>query len=63
VADPPDPKAPAAPEASWRLLPVSQAVQICQISERQPHRIGHDGRIPVLRFGRSVRIRPADLGL
>jgi excisionase family DNA binding protein len=57
-------RAPAAgSEASNRLLTVAQAAELCQISERQLHRMIRDGRIRVLRFGRSVRIRPADLGL
>ena len=46
-----------------RLLTVAQAAEVCQISERQMRRMIGDGRIPVLRFGRSVRIRPADLGI
>jgi excisionase family DNA binding protein len=46
-----------------RLLTVAQAAVICQISERQIHRMIRDGRLPVLRFGRSVRIRPKDLGI
>ena len=46
-----------------RLLTAAQAAELCQISERQLRRMIHDGRIRVLRFGRSVRIRPADLGL
>ena len=46
-----------------RLLTVAQAAEVCQISERQMRRMIRDGRIPALRFGRSVRIRPADLGI
>jgi excisionase family DNA binding protein len=50
-------------DAGDRLLTVAQAADICQISERQIHRMIRDGRMPVLRFGRSVRIRPKDLGI
>jgi excisionase family DNA binding protein len=45
------------------FLTVAQAAEICQISKRQMYRMIRDGRIPVLGFGRSVRIRPADLGI
>ena len=46
-----------------RLLTVAQAAEACQVSQRQIRRMIRDGRIQVRRFGRSVRIRPADLGL
>ena len=46
-----------------RLLTVAQAAEACQVSQRQIRRMIRDGRIKVRRFGRSVRIRPADLGL
>jgi excisionase family DNA binding protein len=46
-----------------RLLTVAQAADISQISERQIRRMIGDGRIPVVRFGRAVRIRPKDLGI
>ena len=45
------------------LLTVAQAAEACQVSQRQIRRMIRDGRIQVRRFGRSVRIRPADLGL
>jgi excisionase family DNA binding protein len=54
---------PAGFDARNRLLTVAQAAEICQLSKRQLHRLIHDGRIPVLRFGRAIRIRPTDLGL
>lgn len=44
-------------------LTVAQAAEACQVSQRQIRRMIRDGRIKVRRFGRSVRIRPADLGL
>jgi excisionase family DNA binding protein len=63
TAPAPDQDLPTGFDGGTRLLTVSQAAEICQISERQLHRMIRDGRIPVLRFGRSVRIRPADLGI
>jgi excisionase family DNA binding protein len=54
---------PAGLKAGDRLLTVAQAAEVCQISKRQMRRMIRDGRIPVLRFGRSIRIRPTDLGI
>ena len=63
TTSPGDRDLPVGLDAGDRLLTVAQAADICQISERQIHRMIRDGRMPVLRFGRSVRIRPADLGI
>jgi excisionase family DNA binding protein len=50
-------------DANCRLLTVAEAADICKISERQLRRMIKDNRIRVVRFGRAVRIRPADLGI
>jgi excisionase family DNA binding protein len=54
---------PSARTSDIRLLTVAQAAEICQLSQRQIRRMIRNGDIPVLRFGRSVRVRPADLGI
>lgn len=59
----PDPDQLAGFDANCRLLTVAEAAEICQISERQLRRMIKDSRIRVVRFGRAVRIRPADLGI
>ena len=55
------------PEASIgtdvQLLTVKEGAARCQISVRQLHRLIKAGKIPVKRFGRSIRIHPKDLGL
>ena len=53
---------PAGFDTSNHLLTVAQAAA-CQISQRQIRRMIGAGDIPVLRFGRSIRIRPKDLGI
>ncbi len=44
-----------------RLLIVSEAADILRLSPRTVRRMIDDGRLPVVRFGRAVRIRPAAL--
>jgi excisionase family DNA binding protein len=40
-----------------QLLTVSEVAQWLRLSERQIRRMIADGRIPVVRLGRAVRIR------
>jgi len=40
-----------------RLLTVDQLAELWQISQRTVRRMISDGRLPVVRFGRAVRIR------
>jgi excisionase family DNA binding protein len=54
---------PRSHSSDTRLLTVAQAAELCQLSERQMRRMIRDGTIRALRFGRSVRIRPTDLGI
>jgi excisionase family DNA binding protein len=41
-----------------RLVTVAEAGELLRLSERQIRRMIADGRIPVVRLGRAVRIRP-----
>ena len=43
------------------LLTYSQAARVLGVTERTVWTLVHDGALPVVRFGRSVRIDPADL--
>ncbi len=43
------------------LLKVPEAADRCRLSERQMWRHIQAGRLPVVRLGRAVRIRPIDL--
>jgi excisionase family DNA binding protein len=45
------------------LLTVTQAAEATQISERQIRRMIRAGKLPVTRFGKTVRIHPKHLGL
>lgn len=54
------PAAPARSPRLPRLLTVDEVAQGVQASKRAVWRWIRDGRLPVVRFGRSVRIRPAD---
>jgi excisionase family DNA binding protein len=49
--------------ADDHLLTVKQASEKCQVSERQLRRMIKTGALPVIRFGKAIRIRPRDLGL
>jgi len=63
VDDDPCPLIPAAPVCIPRLprlLTVDEVAQGVRASKRAVWRWIRDGRLPVVRFGRSVRIRPAD---
>jgi excisionase family DNA binding protein len=42
-----------------QLRTVGELAKQLRLSERQIRRMIADGRIPVLRFGRAVRIKPA----
>lgn len=44
-----------------RLLTVDDVIEITQISLRQVRRMIASGELPVVRFGKLVRIRPSDL--
>jgi excisionase family DNA binding protein len=44
-----------------RLLTVPDVAQRLQVSERAVRRWIAEGRLPAVRLGRAVRIRPADL--
>jgi excisionase family DNA binding protein len=44
-----------------QLLTVSEVAQRLRLSERQIRRMIADGRIPVVRLGRAVRIREETL--
>lgn len=43
------------------LLTYRQAAKVLGVTERTVWTLVHDGELPVVRFGRSVRIDPADL--
>lgn len=43
------------------LLTVEQVAQVLQVSQRTVRRWTASKKLPVVQFGRSVRIRPADL--
>ena len=51
------PRSPAARLLLMQLLTVSEVAQRLRLSERQIRRMIADGRIPVVRLGRAVRIR------
>jgi excisionase family DNA binding protein len=51
----------AAPSDPLSLLTVSEIVQRLRVSKRTVRRWIAAGRLPVIRLGRAVRIRPADL--
>jgi excisionase family DNA binding protein len=44
--------------ASERLLTVGQVAERLQVSPRTVWRLIHDGRLPAVRIGRAVRLRP-----
>jgi excisionase family DNA binding protein len=44
-----------------RLLTVNDVADILQLSPRTVWRMVHDERLPVVRIGRAVRIRPEGL--
>jgi excisionase family DNA binding protein len=44
-----------------RLLVVKEAADFLRLSERTVWRMIDDGRLPAVRFGRAVRIRPEAL--
>jgi excisionase family DNA binding protein len=46
-----------------RLLTVKQAAEKCQVSDRLLRRMIKAGELPVIRFGKAVRIHPKHLGL
>lgn len=41
-----------------RLLTVNEVAEVCHLSGRQIRRLIADSRLPVVRLGRAVRIRP-----
>ncbi|RMH23666.1 MAG: DNA-binding protein [Planctomycetota bacterium] len=43
------------------LLTYRQAAKVLGVTERTVWTLVHDGALPAVRFGRSVRIDPADL--
>ncbi|MBL8764811.1 MAG: helix-turn-helix domain-containing protein [Phycisphaerae bacterium] len=43
------------------LLTYRQAAKVLGVTERTLWTLVHEGRLPAVRFGRSVRIDPADL--
>jgi excisionase family DNA binding protein len=43
------------------LLNCTELAQILNLSRKHLYRLMQRGEIPVIRFGRSVRVRPADL--
>ena len=43
------------------LLTYRQAAKVLGVTERTVWTLVHDGGLPVVRFGRSVRIDPSDL--
>jgi excisionase family DNA binding protein len=45
------------------LLTVEQAAKKCQLSVRHLRRLIKAGKLPVIRFGKAVRIHPKHLGL
>lgn len=49
------------PVAIDPLLTYRQAARVLGVTERTVWSLVHDGALPVVRFGRSVRIDPADL--
>ena len=54
----------APPLPSWiprRLLTVEEAAELLRLSIRQLRRLIADGRLPVSRIGRSIRITPEEL--
>ena len=55
------PRSPAARLLLMQLLTVSEVAQRLRLSERQIRRMIADGRIPVVRLGRAVRIREETL--
>ena len=50
-----------APSGFERLLTAAEAAAILSVSLRQVRRWITEGRLPVMRVGRAVRIRPEDL--
>ena len=55
------PRSPAPRLLLMQLLTVSEVAQRLRLSERQIRRMIADGRIPVVRLGRAVRIREETL--
>lgn len=52
------PRANKAPQAAKELLTVPQVAENWQVSERTVRRMIADGRLRVVRLGRSIRIPP-----
>ena len=44
-----------------KLLRSEEVAELLNISKAMAYRIMADGRLPVLRLGRAVRVRPEDL--
>jgi excisionase family DNA binding protein len=55
-----NPKPPTTPRVE-PLLDIPAVAETLGVSERTVRRMIADGRIPVLRVGRGIRIRAADL--
>jgi len=49
------------PQAAKELLTVRQVAENWQVSERTVRRMTEDGRLPVIRIGRAVRIPAGDI--
>lgn len=52
---------PRMPERSDQLLTVKQVAERLAISEKTVRRLIDAGELPIIRFGRLIRITPADL--
>lgn len=53
--------APDLNDAFPPLMTYRQAAQVLGVTDRTLRTLVHEGRLPAVRFGRSVRIDPADL--
>lgn len=49
------------PEQERLLITAREAADLLSISERTLWQLTNDGRLPAVRFGRTVRYDPADL--
>ena len=52
---------PRMPERSDQLLTVKQVAERLATSEKTVRRLIDAGELPVIRFGRLIRVAPADL--
>jgi excisionase family DNA binding protein len=43
------------------LLTVPEVAELLRLSPRSIHRLIDDGRLPIVRLGRAIRIRPQDV--